>query len=76
MDDMLMKKEGGRQNQIDFNETFSVLRKYNMNLNPNKCVFGIKLGKFLGFMAHQRKIEVNLDKIRTNMKMESPKNLK
>ena len=34
-----------------------------MKLNPNKCVFGVASGKFLGFMVSQKGIEANLDKI-------------
>ena len=34
----------------DVEEVFSQLRKYNMRLNLEKCVFGVKGGKFLGFM--------------------------
>ena len=35
------------------------MQKYNMKLNPLKCVFGVNAGKFLGFMMTQRWIEVN-----------------
>ena len=34
-----------------------------MKLNPGKCVFGVLLGKFLGFMVSQRGVEANPDKI-------------
>ncbi|KAL6338783.1 hypothetical protein AAG906_023933 [Vitis piasezkii] len=39
------------------------MRGYNMKLNPGKCAFGVSVGKFLGFMVTQRRIEVNLDQI-------------
>ena len=35
----------------DLQETFDTLQLYNMKLNPNKCVFGVTVGKFLGFMV-------------------------
>nr|CAN80429.1 hypothetical protein VITISV_013811 [Vitis vinifera] len=31
-------------------ETFRLMRGYNMKLNPTKCAFGVSTGKFLGFM--------------------------
>ena len=34
-------------------QTFSVLRKTNMMLNPIKCTFAVRAGKFLGFMVSQ-----------------------
>ena len=47
----------------DLQETFGTLRSYNMKLNPRKCVFGVTVGKFLGFRVSQRGIEVNPEKI-------------
>ncbi|CAL2238600.1 unnamed protein product [Prunus armeniaca] len=32
---------------------FGILKRYNMPLNPNKFVFGVSSGKFLGFMNSQ-----------------------
>ena len=51
VDDMLVKSKDGA-NHLDYlKETFSTLRKYNMKLNPAKCVFAVASGKFLGFMV-------------------------
>ena len=47
-----------------------------MKLNPNKCVFGVTTGKFLGFMVSQRGIEVNPEKVRAIMELEPPKTVK
>ena len=47
-----------------------------MKLNPNKCVFGVTMGKFLGFMVSQRVIEVNPEKIQAIMELASPKTVK
>ena len=60
----------------DLKETFNTLRSYKIKLNPNKCAFGVTVGKFLGFMVSQRGIEVNPDKIRAIMELTSPKNIK
>ncbi|XP_019266520.1 PREDICTED: uncharacterized protein LOC109243957 [Nicotiana attenuata] len=46
-------------------ETFDILKKYNIKMNPEKCAFGVGLGKFLGFMVSKRGIEINPDKIKT-----------
>lgn len=40
------------------------MQMYNIKLNPTKCVFGVSLGKFLGFMVTQRRIKVNLEQIK------------
>lgn len=47
----------------DLQETFNVLRKYQMKLNPEICIFGVKSRNFLGFMITNRGKEVNLKKI-------------
>ncbi|XP_022859516.1 uncharacterized protein LOC111380239 [Olea europaea var. sylvestris] len=40
-------------------QTFQILRKYNMKLNPLKCTFGVASGQFLGYIVNQRGIDAN-----------------
>ena len=47
----------------DLRETFDNLRVYKMMLNPEKCVFGVPVGKLLGFLVSNRGIEANPEKI-------------
>ena len=47
-----------------------------MKLNPNKCVLGVTVEKFLGFMVSQRGIEVNPEKIQAIMELSLPKTVK
>ena len=51
MDDMLVKSKEELTHLDDLKETFSTLKKYQMKLNPSKCVFGVVSEKFLGFMV-------------------------
>ncbi|KAK0572787.1 hypothetical protein LWI29_037332 [Acer saccharum] len=76
VDDMLTKSTIAEKHTEDLKETFDVLRKYQMKLNPSKCVFGVPSGRFLGFQVHQRGIEVNPEKIKALEGMASPKALK
>ena len=64
VDDMLVKSKDEANNLDDLKETFSTLRKYNMKLNPAKCVFVVALGKFLGFIVSQRGLEANPNKVK------------
>lgn len=59
VDDMVVKSESMDAHAIDLKEVFRVLERHNMRLNP-KCVFGVREGKFLGFMRTQMGIEANL----------------
>ena len=76
MDDMLVKSKDEANHLDNLKETFSILRKYNMKLNPAKCVFAVALGKFLGFIVSQQGIEANPDKVKVIIKVKSPKTMK
>uniref|UniRef100_A0A2N9IG75 Reverse transcriptase domain-containing protein n=1 Tax=Fagus sylvatica TaxID=28930 RepID=A0A2N9IG75_FAGSY len=76
VDDMLVKSKKDEDHLADLKETFQALRRYNMKLNPAKCVFGVSSGKFLGFMVSQRGIEANPDKIKAILEMSPPKIVK
>ncbi|XP_075082229.1 uncharacterized protein LOC142166791 [Nicotiana tabacum] len=62
IDDMLVKSLDAGDHLKHLQETFDIVRKYNMKLNLEKCAFGVGSGKFLGFL---RGIKVNPDKIKT-----------
>ena len=73
---MLAKSKEEEHHLDDLKEMFETLRLYGMKLNPNKCVFGVSSGKFLGFMVSQRGVEANLDKIQAILEINPPKNVK
>ena len=76
VDDMLVKSLDEDKHLNDLQETFDMLRQYNMKLNPSKCAFGVSSGKFLEFMVSHRGIEANPDKIQAILNMEPPRNIK
>ena len=55
---------------------FQRLRKYKLHLNPNKCTFGVRSGKLLGFIISEKGIEVDLSKVKTIREMPAPKTKK
>ena len=76
VDDILVKSLEEKKHLDDLQETFDTLRRYNIKMNPSKCVFGILSRKFLGFLVSQRGIEANPDKIQAILNMEPPRNVK
>ena len=76
IDDMLVKSKDEANHLDDLKESFSILCKYNMKLNPAKCVFVVASGKFLGFMVSQRGLEPNRDKVNAIIEVKSPKIVK
>ncbi|GAA0165858.1 hypothetical protein LIER_40074 [Lithospermum erythrorhizon] len=73
VDDMLIKSQEARDHQANIWESFKNLRKYILRLNPDKFVFCITSGMFLGSMISQRGIEPNADKISTVPALKSTK---
>ena len=59
IDDMLVKSKLRPDHATHLQQAFDLLREYGMKLNPEKCAFGVSVGKFLGFMVTQRGIEAN-----------------
>nr|KYP49854.1 Transposon Ty3-G Gag-Pol polyprotein [Cajanus cajan] len=76
VDDMVVKSSDVPIHVNDLTDVFQALRRHQMRLNPEKCVFGVSGGKFLGFMLSSRGIEANQDKCQAILDMKSPNNLK
>ena len=57
-------------------ETFNILKKYKMKLNPAKCTFRVSSDRFLGYLVTQRGIEAHPKKIRVILGIKSPTTLK
>ncbi|XP_077219741.1 uncharacterized protein LOC143853931 [Tasmannia lanceolata] len=72
VDDILVKSKESSNHIPDLEESFQVLRKHNMKLNPSKCTFGVAVGKFLGFMVSLRGIEANPEKIQAVVDLNPP----
>lgn len=51
VDDIVVKSREKETLIDDFKGTFDNLRVYKMMLNPVKCVFGVPVGKLLGFLV-------------------------
>ncbi|KAL0347737.1 UNVERIFIED_CONTAM: hypothetical protein Scaly_1789700 [Sesamum calycinum] len=56
------------QHLTDLAEMFDNLRKYHMKLNLAKFAFGMRNGRFLGYMVMEKGIEVNLTKFELSKK--------
>ena len=58
IDDVMIKSKGYKEHLADLRETLECTRKHGLKINPNKCAFRVSAGQFLGFMVHEREIEV------------------
>ncbi|KAL0295871.1 UNVERIFIED_CONTAM: Retrovirus-related Pol polyprotein from transposon [Sesamum angustifolium] len=75
VDDMLVKSKEACNHVENLEETFALLRKYQLKLIPGKCAFGVSEGRFLRFMVTQRGIEANPTKIKAILDMGPPTNI-
>ena len=62
VEDMLVKSKTAADHVTHLSDSFAVLKRYRMKLNPLKCAFGVASEKFLGFMVNHRGIEANPEK--------------
>ncbi|XP_042437010.1 uncharacterized protein K02A2.6-like [Zingiber officinale] len=76
VDDILIKSPLVVNLIKDVEETCQTLWQYGLKLNPLKCLFGAKGGKFLGYLVTERGIEANPEKVRALRDMQVPQNLK
>lgn len=69
---MIAKSKAEEYHLTGLQKIFKRLRKYDLNLNPNKCVFGAT-DKLLRFIVSRRGIEIDPSKIKAITGMPTPK---
>ncbi|KAL0344631.1 UNVERIFIED_CONTAM: hypothetical protein Sradi_4294400 [Sesamum radiatum] len=74
VDDMLVKSKE-EDHLRELKRAFDIMRNYGMKLNPEKCTFGVRGGKFLGYMVSEKGIEANPEKIQAIIGLRSPRTL-
>ena len=62
VNDLVVKAKNLGDHLLHLRQVFERCREYNLRMNPLKCAFGVSSGKFLGFLVHQREINLNLTK--------------
>jgi hypothetical protein len=76
VDDIIVKSTKQENHVADLQETFVNFRQAGLKLNPEKCVFGVKKGKFLGYLVSTKGIKANPSKIEAILWMEPPNSKK
>lgn len=59
VDTMLVKSKEEVDHIVDLTTSFWVIQRYDLRMNPKKCDFSVKGGKFLAYMVTRRGIEPN-----------------
>jgi hypothetical protein len=63
VDDIVVMSRKKETQLQDLFETFTNMRRAQLKLNPEKCVFGVSKGKVLGCLVSMKGIKANPDKI-------------
>lgn len=74
IDDVVVKSGDYDEHLADLKEALECTRKYSLKMNPNKCAFGVSAGEFLGFMVHEKGIEIGKKSIDAINKVVAPTN--
>jgi len=60
IDDVVVKSTSAGGHLEDLRHVLARTRKLGLKMNPKKCAFGVSAGQFLGFLVHERGIEIGL----------------
>jgi hypothetical protein len=76
VDDIIVRSTKQQNHISNLQVTFANFQKAGLNLSPEKCVFGVKKGKFLGCLVSTKRIEANPHKIEAILRMDPLKSRK
>uniref|UniRef100_A0A2N9EHJ1 Integrase catalytic domain-containing protein n=1 Tax=Fagus sylvatica TaxID=28930 RepID=A0A2N9EHJ1_FAGSY len=72
VDDIVVMSKKREDNLGILRRVFNGCRLYKLKMNPLKCAFGVSAGKFLGFLVHNRGIDVDPAKASAIATMKAP----
>jgi hypothetical protein len=72
VDDIVVASRSKEDDLADLVETFANMRDARLRLNPEKCIFGVRQGKILGYLVSHRGIEAIPTKIQAIINMTPP----
>jgi Reverse transcriptase (RNA-dependent DNA polymerase). len=71
-DDVVVKSKEIETHIADLRKVFERNRKYGLKMIPTKCAFGVSAGQFLGFLVHERGIEITQRSVNAIKKIQPP----
>ena len=76
VDDIVVKSRRREEHFHALKRVFERCRAFKLRMNPLKCAFGVSSGKFLGFLVHNRGIDVDPAKATAIATMRPPATVK
>ena len=72
IDDIVVKSKKASDHVVHLRKSFERIRIYHLKLNPLKCNFSVQAGNFLGFLIHQKGVEIDKNKVRAVLEAKLP----
>jgi hypothetical protein len=72
IDDIVVKSVSLNSHLANLRLAFEKMCRYGLKMNPLKCAFGVSSGKFLGFIVHEKGVEIDPKKIELIKKVQAP----
>jgi hypothetical protein len=72
IDDIVVKLISLDSHLADLRLAFEKMRQYGLKISPLKHAFGVSAGKFLGFIVHEKCVEIDPKKTGIVKKVQSP----
>ncbi|GKV43753.1 hypothetical protein SLEP1_g51005 [Rubroshorea leprosula] len=76
IDDVVVKSNGEADHLVYLRKSFERMRQHGLKMNPLKCAFGVSASNFLGYLVHERGLEVDKNKTRAVIEAKPPLNKK
>ena len=73
VDDMMVKSTNREGHFIVLDKFLARAEKYNLRLNPKKCIFGVISEKLLGHIVNQKGIKIDSNKVKAIREMSAPR---
>jgi hypothetical protein len=72
INDIVVKWASLNSHLADLRLAFEKMCRYGLKMNPLKCAFGVSAGKFLGFIVHEKGVEIDPKEIESNKNVQVP----
>ena len=73
VDDMIARSQTKEEHLDHLHKLLDRLALYKLRLNPNKCTFGVRSGKLLGFFVSDKGIQVDHSKVKAIQEIPAPR---
>ncbi|GKU92847.1 hypothetical protein SLEP1_g6519 [Rubroshorea leprosula] len=76
IDDVVVKSHGEEDHLVHLKKAFEQMRQHGLKMNSLKYAFGVFASNFLGYLVHERGLEVDRNKARVVIEAKPPQNKK